>query len=525
MRREALDLYNAVRAGVNPSAEAQSAFGIASPEHYHALFYPIYYGELSAGDLEQLADNGRAITMAVNQCESNPYPGIEFHTLGDQKTRLVAGIGDPQAETREERLSRWRLEDAIRDMRELYDAGVESMNERMWSYAQDTFELVESRSNDLLEQMADPKSAVPDDKSAREQLEAIRDNAADYAADIRRTPKSRRAKSLEPYEELIPDKFYFSARKRQREEPERISVSTGPERATRETKKKEAPKTAAEAVFGARQAAADPKETWKDLYYKESDSPIPGGIIAVPFDDILEFFEQTNPEGIPFIRDTLVNFGNGMVGLGLYGIRSAKPQMGPSGPKEAFIWYSDVVLFPDSGERPPVRLKAPFNAAGTWYQLLEKPGQGPVDVNPLSYIVRGETAGSLVPLEPLDVGAILDIPVAFFGSAEGKPACAAIFAPILGLLQKITVGDLRAYSWLTPMAGPGRRGATQPVISDPVFFYNTASGQLVAIVRPLSTERITSDPQLHEFFAKGGKDTSAAVNESIMAVCTGGKGR
>jgi hypothetical protein len=271
-----------------------------------------------------------------------------------------------------------------------------------------------------------------------------------------------------------------------------------------------------EAIFGKGAGAArSPAEMFNELLTFYEARPVPGGIRSISMEAMMDFFKMMNPKKIPFVADVMVNFGNGMVGLGLYAI----PAMGGAPGRAAkYTYMSDVLIMPGMGGAPAINLRGNLQQEGTWSGLISKREHFQVSVSPTSYIPAGKTPKGLVPLELSGEGAVVGAPVATFTTTKGPKACGAIMAPILLLLQKITVGGLAPFGWTTT----SKAGATYAILVDPILFYNTTSGELVAIVTPFTTDRVHRDPRLHQFFIQDGEDQSPSINEGIQAMCRKG---
>jgi hypothetical protein len=77
------NLINAVLFDVWPRAGAIVDFGLDSPEHYEALYYPLRHGEISPEQVDAALGDGGKLTALVNAAPHNPHQGIVFHTAWD----------------------------------------------------------------------------------------------------------------------------------------------------------------------------------------------------------------------------------------------------------------------------------------------------------------------------------------------------------------------------------------------------------------------------------------------------------
>lgn len=76
-------LIQAIFFDVYPTPAAATDFGIASQQHYEAIYYPARNDEISFAQLDAAYGNGPKLTELVNACPSNPHKGIEFGTPWD----------------------------------------------------------------------------------------------------------------------------------------------------------------------------------------------------------------------------------------------------------------------------------------------------------------------------------------------------------------------------------------------------------------------------------------------------------
>lgn len=73
-------LIEAIMFDVYPTPAAANDFGIASQQHYEAIYYPLRNDEISFAQLDTAYGNGPKITELVNAAPSNPHKGIVFET-------------------------------------------------------------------------------------------------------------------------------------------------------------------------------------------------------------------------------------------------------------------------------------------------------------------------------------------------------------------------------------------------------------------------------------------------------------
>ncbi len=76
-------LIEAIVFDVWPTPAAANDFGIASQQHYEAIYYPLRNDEISFAQLDAAYGNGPKLTELVNAMPSNPHKGIVFETPWD----------------------------------------------------------------------------------------------------------------------------------------------------------------------------------------------------------------------------------------------------------------------------------------------------------------------------------------------------------------------------------------------------------------------------------------------------------
>lgn len=76
-------LIQAIALDVPPTPAAANDFGIASQEHYEALYYPLRNDEITFRQLDDAYGNGPKLTELVSAAPSNPHRAIVFETPWD----------------------------------------------------------------------------------------------------------------------------------------------------------------------------------------------------------------------------------------------------------------------------------------------------------------------------------------------------------------------------------------------------------------------------------------------------------
>jgi hypothetical protein len=76
-------LIEAIALDMPPTPAAANDFGIASQQHYEAIYYPLRNDEITFKQLDDAYGNGPALTGLFNAASSNPHKGIVFETPWD----------------------------------------------------------------------------------------------------------------------------------------------------------------------------------------------------------------------------------------------------------------------------------------------------------------------------------------------------------------------------------------------------------------------------------------------------------
>ena len=76
-------LIDAMKNVDRPSPGVIVDFGIDSEEHYEAIYYPFYKGEVTPEQLDAALGNGKKLTELMRSLPSNPHKNIVFETSYD----------------------------------------------------------------------------------------------------------------------------------------------------------------------------------------------------------------------------------------------------------------------------------------------------------------------------------------------------------------------------------------------------------------------------------------------------------
>jgi hypothetical protein len=88
-------LIEAIALDLPPTPAGANDFGIASQQHYEAIYYPLRNDEITFRQLDDAYGNGPKLTELANAAPSNPHKGIVFetpwdHILAEPKAREPA---------------------------------------------------------------------------------------------------------------------------------------------------------------------------------------------------------------------------------------------------------------------------------------------------------------------------------------------------------------------------------------------------------------------------------------------------
>ncbi len=93
------NLYQSITLDIYPNTPGITDFGISSPKHYEALYYPVRQGEISLEQLEEALGNGPKLTELARAARSNPHKDITFKTPWDDMMFVARKVGEaPQTD-------------------------------------------------------------------------------------------------------------------------------------------------------------------------------------------------------------------------------------------------------------------------------------------------------------------------------------------------------------------------------------------------------------------------------------------